>query len=196
MLKRLFDIICSLFGIIVLGPLFLVVCLIQLISSGFPIFYIQKRVGKNSIDFNLYKFRTMKINSDKHSLLTVGIRDERVTQFGYYLRKSKIDELPQLFNVLFGTMSFVGPRPEVRIYVNLYNERQCQVLSVKPGITDYASIEFINENELLSQTKEPEKTYIIDIMPRKLELNLKYISDQSFLIDLKIIVKTILKIVK
>jgi lipopolysaccharide/colanic/teichoic acid biosynthesis glycosyltransferase len=180
----------------VLGPLFLVVCLIQLISSGFPIFYIQKRVGKNSIDFNLYKFRTMKINSDKHSLLTVGIRDERVTQFGYYLRKSKIDELPQLFNVLFGTMSFVGPRPEVRIYVNLYNERQCQVLSVKPGITDYASIEFINENELLSQTKEPEKTYIIDIMPRKLELNLKYISDQSFLIDLKIIVKTILKIVK
>lgn len=196
MLKRFFDIFCSLIGITLLSPWFLIICLLQIISSGFPVFYIQKRVGKDNIDFNLYKFRTMKTDSDKLGLLTVGGRDPRVTQLGYYLRKFKLDELPQLFNVLLGTMSLVGPRPEVRKYVDMYNETQRHVLSVKPGITDYASIEFINENELLAQSNEPEKTYIIDIMPRKLGLNLAYITDQSFFIDLKIILKTILKIVK
>ena len=196
MLKRFFDIFCSLIGIILLSPLFLIICLLQIISSGFPVFYIQNRVGKDNIDFNLFKFRTMKTDSDKLGLLTVGGRDPRVTQLGYYLRKFKIDEFPQLFNVLLGTMSLVGPRPEVRKYVDMYNEAQRHVLSVKPGITDYASIEFINENEMLAQSNEPEKTYINDIMPKKLALNLKYIKDQNLMVDLKIITKTILKIAK
>ena len=196
MLKRFFDIFCSLIGIILLSPLFLIICLLQIISSGFSVFYIQNRVGKDNIDFNLFKFRTMKTDSDKLGLLTVGGRDPRVTQLGYYLRKFKIDEFPQLFNVLLGTMSLVGPRPEVRKYVDMYNEAQRHVLSVKPGITDYASIEFINENEMLAQSNEPEKTYINDIMPKKLALNLKYIKDQNLMVDLKIITKTILKIAK
>ena len=183
-------------GIILLSPLFLIICLLQIISSGFPVFYIQNRVGKDNIDFNLFKFRTMRTDSDKLGLLTVGGRDPRVTQLGYYLRKFKIDEFPQLFNVLLGTMSLVGPRPEVRKYVDMYNEAQRHVLSVKPGITDYASIEFINENEMLAQSNEPEKTYINDIMPKKLALNLKYIKDQNLMVDLKIITKTILKIAK
>ncbi len=138
----------------------------------------------------------MNLNADKHGLLTVGGRDPRVTKLGYYLRKYKLDELPQLFNVLFGTMSLVGPRPEVRKYVDMYNSLQTNILSVKPGITDYASIEFINENEMLAQSNEPEKTYINDIMPKKLALNLKYIKDQNLMVDLKIITKTILKIAK
>lgn len=196
MLKRLFDIICSLIGILLLIPFFVIIILIQIISSGFPVFYFQKRVGKNNIDFKLFKFRTMNLNADKHGLLTVGGRDPRVTKLGYYLRKYKLDELPQLFNVLFGTMSLVGPRPEVRKYVDMYNSLQTNILSVKPGITDYASIEFINENEMLAQSNEPEKTYINDIMPKKLALNLKYIKDQNLMVDLKIITKTILKIAK
>lgn len=138
----------------------------------------------------------MKTQSDKLGLLTVGGRDPRVTKLGYYLRKYKIDELPQLFNVLFGTMSLVGPRPEVRKYVDLYNKEQIQVLNVKPGITDYASLQFINENDLLAQSSNPEKTYIDEIMPQKLELNLKYIKDNSLAVDLSIIIKTIQKIIK
>lgn len=196
MLKRLFDIICSLIGILLLIPFFVIIILIQIISSGFPVFYFQTRVGENNIDFKLFKFRTMNLNADKQGLLTVGGRDPRVTKLGYYLRKYKLDELPQLFNVLFGTMSLVGPRPEVRKYVDMYNSLQNNVLSVKPGITDYASIEFINENELLAQSIEPEKTYINDIMPKKLALNLKYIEYQNLMVDLKIITKTILKIAK
>lgn len=148
------------------------------------------------MDFRLFKFRTMIIQSDKLGLLTVGGRDPRVTKLGYYLRKYKIDELPQLFNVLFGTMSLVGPRPEVRKYVDLYNKEQLQVLNVKPGITDYASLQFINENDLLAQSSNPEKTYIEEIMPKKLELNLKYIKDNSLAVDLSIILKTIQKIIK
>lgn len=196
MLKRLFDIFCSMIGITLLAPLFLLICLLQIISAGFPIFYIQKRVGKNSIDFNLYKFRTMRKDSDKLGLLTVGGRDPRVTRLGYYLRKYKIDELPQLFNVLLGTMSLVGPRPEVRKYVDLYTKEQLTILNVKPGITDYASLQFFNENDLLAQSSSPEETYIQEIMPIKLGLNLKYIEEQSFFIDIRIMVKTVLKIVK
>jgi lipopolysaccharide/colanic/teichoic acid biosynthesis glycosyltransferase len=195
-LKRLFDIFCSMIGITLLAPLFLLICLLQIISAGFPIFYIQKRVGKNSIDFNLYKFRTMRKDSDKLGLLTVGGRDPRVTRLGYYLRKYKIDELPQLFNVLLGTMSLVGPRPEVRKYVDLYTKEQLTILNVKPGITDYASLQFFNENDLLAQSSSPEETYIKEIMPIKLGLNLKYIEEQSFFVDIRIMVKTVLKIVK
>lgn len=196
MLKRLFDIVCSFSGILFLIPFFVIISLIQIISSGLPIFYFQTRVGKNNIDFKLFKFRTMNLNADKHGLLTVGGRDPRVTKLGYYLRKYKLDELPQLFNVLFGTMSLVGPRPEVRKYVDMYNALQLNVLFVKPGITDYASLEFINENELLALSIEPEKTYINDIMPKKLALNLKYIKNQNIMVDLKIITQTILKIAK
>lgn len=196
MLKRFFDIFCSLIGIILLAPWFLIICLLQIISSGFPIFYIQKRVGKGNIDFNLYKFRTMRSDSDKLGLLTIGGRDSRITKLGYYLRKYKIDELPQVFNVLLGTMSLVGPRPEVRKYVDLYTKEQLTILNVKPGITDYASLQFFNENDLLAQSISPEETYIQEIMPIKLGLNLKYIAEQSFFIDIRIMVKTVLKIVK
>lgn len=168
----------------------------MIVTCGFPLFYLQTRVGKNGTDFKLFKFRTMHLDADKNGLLTVGGRDPRVTGIGYYLRKYKLDELPQLFNVLFGTMSLVGPRPEVRKYVDLYNKEQQTVLSVKPGITDFASIEFINENDLLAKSLNPEETYINAIMPVKLALNLKYIAKQSFLVDVKIIINTILKIVK
>ena len=196
MLKRFFDIICSLIGIIILLPFFVIISVLIIVNSGFPVFYFQTRVGKNSKNFNLIKFRTMHTHADKKGLLTVGGRDVRVTAIGYFLRKYKIDELPQLINVLVGSMSLVGPRPEVSKYVNLYNVQQLQVLNVRPGITDLASLEFINENELLAQSSNPEETYIQSIMPQKLALNLKYIAQQSFGTDVKIIYKTILKIVK
>lgn len=165
-------------------------------TCGFPVFYLQTRVGKNGKDFKLFKFRTMVTDSDKKGLLTVGGRDPRVTKIGYYLRKYKLDELPQLFNVLFGSMSLVGPRPEVRKYVDMYTQEQQQVLSVKPGITDFASLEFINENEVLAKSSNPEETYINEVMPQKLALNRKYIQQQSFFVDIKIIFNTVLKIVK
>lgn len=168
----------------------------MIVTSGFPIFYLQTRVGRNGHDFKLFKFRTMHTNADKQGLLTVGGHDPRVTKIGYYLRKYKLDELPQLFNVLFGTMSLVGPRPEVRKYVNLYTTEQKKVLSVRPGITDFASLEFINENDLLAKSSNPEQTYINEIMPTKLALNASYIAQQGVLTDFKIILNTIFKIVK
>lgn len=196
MLKRFFDIVASLTGIIILFPFFLVIALCIIFGSGFPVFYLQTRVGKNSIDFKLFKFRTMRKDADKKGLLTVGGRDPRVTGIGYYLRKYKLDELPQLFNVLFGSMSLVGPRPEVRKYVVLYTKEQQLILSVKPGITDFASLEYINENELLAKSSDPEQTYINDIMPAKLRLNAKYVQQQGLAVDLRIICNTLLKIVK
>lgn len=196
MLKRLFDILASLTGIIILLPFFIIIGLLMVISCGFPVFYLQTRVGLNGRDFKLFKFRTMHKDSDKKGLLTVGGRDPRVTAIGYYLRKYKLDELPQLFNVLFGNMSLVGPRPEVRKYVDLYNKEQQQVLSVKPGITDFASLEYIHENELLAKSTNPEQTYIQEIMPAKLALNMKYIQEQGLGTDLKIILNTIAKIIK
>lgn len=196
MLKRIFDILASFFGIIILLPLFIIIILLMIVTSGFPIFYLQTRVGKNGKDFQLFKFRTMHLNADKKGLLTVGGKDPRVTNIGYYLRKYKLDELPQLFNVLFGTMSLVGPRPEVRKYVDLYSDEQRKVLSVRPGITDFASLEFINENDLLAKSNNPEQTYINEIMPAKLALNAKYIEQKGILTDFKIILNTIFKIVK
>ncbi len=163
-------------------------------DSGGGIFYKQVRVGLDGKDFTLFKFRSMKTNSDKGSLLTVGGNDSRITSIGSFIRKYKIDELPQLLNVLFGDMSLVGPRPEVRKYADLYDDEQKQVLSVKPGITDYASIEYSNENEILGKALNPEQTYIDEIMPAKLKLNLKYISEKNFAVDLKIIFGTIKKI--
>lgn len=168
----------------------------MIVTSGFPIFYLQTRVGRNGHDFKLFKFRTMHLNADKMGLLTVGGKDPRVTGIGYYLRKYKLDELPQLFNVLFGTMSLVGPRPEVRKYVDLYSDEQRKVLSVRPGITDFASLEFINENDLLAKSNNPEQTYINEVMPAKLALNSRYIEQQGILTDFKIIMNTIFKIIK
>jgi lipopolysaccharide/colanic/teichoic acid biosynthesis glycosyltransferase len=183
-------------GIILLLPFFVIICVMMIFSCGFPLFYLQTRVGKNVKDFKLFKFRTMHLDADKKGLLTVGGRDPRVTSIGYYLRKYKLDELPQLFNVLFGTMSLVGPRPEVRKYVDLYTKEQQLVLSVKPGITDFASLEYINENDILAKSDNPEQTYINEIMPAKLALNSKYIEQQGLLVDFKIIMKTILKIIQ
>jgi lipopolysaccharide/colanic/teichoic acid biosynthesis glycosyltransferase len=195
MLKRGFDVVSSLIGIILLFPFLLILWIsIQLESSGGG-FYRQIRVGKNGIDFRLWKFRTMQTGADKKGLLTIGGRDSRVTRIGYYLRKYKLDELPQLINVFVGDMSIVGPRPEVRKYVELYSQDQRMVLSVKPGITDYASIEYSNENELLAQSENPERTYIEEVLPAKLELNQKYLNEQGFLTDLKIIFQTIGKII-
>ena len=190
-MKRLFDICFSLALIIVLLPLAIVVSLwIVFDDFGSP-FFVQQRVGLGGKNFGLLKFRSMKKNAESKGQLTVGMKDNRITRSGYVIRKYKIDELPQLVNVFLGEMSVVGPRPEVPKYVLLYNEEQQNVLSIKPGITDFASIEYVRENELLSASSDPEKTYIEEIMPAKLELNLKYLREQSFLTDMKIILQTI-----
>lgn len=194
MIKRLFDILCALFGILVLLPFFLFLSSWILIEDGVPVLFFQKRVGKNGKDFWLYKFRTMRKNAEKMGQLTIGDRDPRVTNSGYYLRKYKLDELPQLFNVLFGTMSLVGPRPEVKKYVLLYTEEQRKVLQVKPGITDLASLEYFKESELLAASSDPETTYIKEIMPEKLKLNLEYIHRASIITDLGIVLKTVIRI--
>jgi len=193
--KRLFDIFFSLFGIIILSPILLLICLLIIIDSKGGIFFKQIRVGKGNKDFNIFKFRTMKTDSEKKGFLTIGNKDNRITKVGYYLRKYKLDEFPQLINVLKGDMSIVGPRPEVRKYVDMYNEQQLKVLSVRPGLTDFASIEYMNESELLSKSDKPEETYISEIMPAKLSINLIYIEKKSFLTDCIIIIKTIIKII-
>jgi lipopolysaccharide/colanic/teichoic acid biosynthesis glycosyltransferase len=190
-MKRLFDICFSLALILVLLPIGLVVSLwIVFDDFGSP-FFVQQRVGQGGKNFGLFKFRSMRKNAESKGQLTVGMKDNRITRSGYFIRKYKIDELPQLLNVLLGEMSVVGPRPEVPKYVALYNEEQQKVLSIKPGITDFASIEYVRENELLSQSSNPEKTYIEEIMPAKLALNLKYVREQSFGTDMKIILQTI-----
>ena len=191
MVKRLFDIIFSLIGLVFLAPFLILITIIIKADSKGPVFYIQKRVGKGNKDFRLFKFRSMRIDSDISGLLTVGNKDPRITSSGYYLRKYKLDEIPQLYNVLKGEMSFVGPRPEVRKYVELYNEYQMKVLEVKPGITDLASIKYRNENEILADSDDPEGLYTNEIMPDKIEINLEYISDRSLLKDIRIIIKTL-----
>lgn len=194
--KRLFDIISSLIGLGLFSPFFILICVLILITSKGGIFYSQIRVGKGKKDFKLLKFRTMKPGSDKAGQITVGTNDSRITRVGIFLRKFKFDEIPQLINVIKGEMSIVGPRPEVPKYVNLYSEEQLKILTVRPGLTDLASIEFINENELLGKAKNPEKEYVEVIMPKKLALNIQYIDTQSFLGDIKLIFKTFGKILK
>ncbi len=193
---RLADIIFSLFGILVLSPLFLLVGLLVKIDTKGPILFNQQRVGRWSRDFFLHKIRTMKVDSEALGQLTVGGRDPRITGAGYILRKYKLDELPQLFNVLKGEMSLVGPRPEVRRYVEEYNSQQKTVLNVKPGITDYASISFVDENDILAASDDPEKAYIEEAMPEKLKLNQKFIENPSFGNYVKVIFLTGSKIIR
>ncbi len=194
-MKRLFDIVASGFGLLFLSPLFLILAIwIKLDSKG-PVFYRQVRVGKNNKDFRIYKFRSMKVGSDKGSLVTIGGHDPRVTRSGYFIRKFKFDELPQLINVFIGDMSLVGPRPEVRHYVDYWTPEQMHVLDVRPGITDPASIKFRNENELMEKAEDPEKYYIETIMQEKIKLYLKYVANHSFWGDIGLIFKTFWTIV-
>lgn len=195
MLKRIFDTILSLFGLIILLPFMLIIAIFIKLDSKGPVFFKQVRVTKNGREFKIFKYRTMKIGSDKYSQITVG-KDDRITKIGMFLRKYKLDEIPQLINVLLGDMSLVGPRPEVPKYVALYTEGQKEILKVRAGITDYASIEFSDENDLLASEADPEKAYIEKIMPKKIELNKKYLSEISMLTDIKIILLTIKKILK
>ncbi|HXK82176.1 MAG TPA: sugar transferase, partial [Bacteroidales bacterium] len=193
-MKRVFDIVVSFFGLVVILPVFFIIAIAVIIESRGGVFYLQKRVGKNNKDFKIFKFRTMYTNSDKKGLLTVGSDDKRITKIGLILRKYKLDELPQLINVLIGNMSLVGPRPEVRKYVNLYTNEQKKVLGVKPGITDPASLKYSNENEILAQFDDPEKVYIEEIMQAKLNINLEYIKTRSLKSDFKVIIDTLKKI--
>lgn len=189
-MKRPFDIIASGLGLLFLWPLFLFLAIWIKIDSHGPVFYRQLRVGKNGKDFRIYKFRSMRQDSDKGSLITIGGHDSRITRSGYFIRKYKLDELAQLINVFLGDMSFVGPRPEVRHYVNYYTEEQMHVLDVRPGITDLASIKYRNENELLEKAEDPERYYIDVIMQDKLRINLEYVESHSFFNDLKFIFLT------
>lgn len=195
-MKRLFDIVTSGLGLLVLSPILIIVAIwIKLDSEG-PVCYRQVRVGRYNKDFRIFKFRSMRIGSDKGSLVTIGGRDPRVTRSGYFIRKFKIDELPQLINVFIGDMSLVGPRPEVRHYVNYWTPEQMRALDVRPGITDPASIRFRNENELLEKAEDPEKYYIEVIMQEKLKLYLEYVDNASFWYDIKLIFQTFWVIIK
>ncbi|MEN8223891.1 MAG: sugar transferase [Bacteroidota bacterium] len=193
-MKRIFDFFLSLIALLMLLPLLVLIALWVMLDSKGGTFYLQERVGRSNKDFRIYKFRSMHPGADSKGLLTVGGRDPRVSKAGYFLRKTKLDELPQLLNILKGDMSFVGPRPEVRKYVDLYKESQMAVLDVRPGLTDYASLQYFEENKLLEKSEDPEKAYIEQIMPAKLDLNLRYIRDRSFWLDLRIIMKTIARI--
>ena len=195
-MKRLFDIAASGLGLIILSPLFLILAIwIKLDSKG-PVFYRQVRVGYKNKDFRIFKFRSMRVGADKGSLVTIGGHDPRVTRSGYFIRKFKLDELPQLINVFLGDMSLVGPRPEVRHYVDYWTPEQMHVLDVRPGITDPASIKFRNENELMEKAEDPEKYYIEVVMQEKIKLYLEYVEKHSFFYDLGLIFKTFWVIVK
>lgn len=195
MFKRFFDIIFSFLGLIILSPLFVIIYIAIKIDSKGPAIFRQTRVGRDNKDFMLLKFRSMRLDSEKGGLLTVGGKDNRITKSGYILRRYKLDELPQFFNILKGDMSFVGPRPEVRKYVELYTDEQKKVLGVRPGLTDVASIKYRNENELLAKQEDPEKYYIEHIISDKIDLNLQYINDRSFFKDVSVILKTFKAIV-
>lgn len=195
-MKRIFDIVMSGLGLICLSPLFLVLAVWIKSDSAGPVFYRQVRVGRGNKDFRLFKFRSMRPDSDKLGLITVGGHDPRVTRSGYYIRKYKLDEFPQLINVFVGDMSLVGPRPEVRKYVDLYTPEQLRVLNVRPGITSLASIRYRNENEILAKTEDPDKAYVEQIMPDKIAIDLEYVENASLTNDIKLIFKTLGEIIR
>ena len=192
--KRIFDLFSSAICLLVFSPVLLFLAVWILVDSRGGVFYKQVRVGKNGKEFKLLKFRSMRPNSDKAGQLTIG-NDNRITKVGRFIRRTKLDELPQLINIIKGEMSVVGPRPEVPKYVAMYTPEQRQVLQALPGLTDYASIQFIDEQTILGASPDPEKTYITEVMPQKLALNLQYINDRTFFLDIKLIFKTIGKIV-
>ena len=194
-MKRIFDIVASGIGLILLSPLFIILTIWIKCDSIGPVFYKQVRVGRNNMDFQLFKFRSMRVGSDKKGLITVGGHDPRITRSGYYIRKYKLDEFPQLINVFKGDMSLVGPRPEVRKYVDMYTEEQMHVLDVRPGITDLASIRYRNENELLERVNDPDKYYVEVIKPDKLRINQEYVARHSFTFDIRLIFQTFRAIV-
>lgn len=194
MIKRIFDVSMAIIGGLILLPFMLIISLCIVLSSRGGVFFIQDRIGRKGKTFSLFKFRTMKPGSEASGQLTVGGRDPRITGIGNFLRKTKLDELPQFLNIIAGDMSFVGPRPEVPRYVAIYTDEQLKVLDVRPGLTDYASLEYFEENKLLGESDDPEKTYIEEVMPAKLALSLRYIEEQGFGTDLKIIFRTIGKI--
>ena len=194
-MKRAFDLIVATLAVLVLLPLLLLLAVAVALTSPGGAFFVQTRVGKGGTEFRLLKFRSMRPGSEAKGQLTVGGRDPRITAVGHFLRKTKLDELPQLFNILKGEMSLVGPRPEVPNYVALYSAEQRQVLQVRPGLTDYASLEYFEENALLGASENPEETYIQEVMPAKLALNTKYIEDMGLGTDLKILLRTAVRIV-
>lgn len=194
-MKRLFDIVASGFGLILLSPLFAVIAIWIKADSKGPVFYRQTRVGRGNKDFRLYKFRSMRPDSDKKGLITVGGHDPRITRSGYYIRKYKLDEFPQLINVFKGEMSLVGPRPEVRKYVDMYTPEQLRVLDVRPGITSLASIRYRNENEILGASEDPDRTYIEKVMPDKIAIDLEYVPKANLLTDIKLIFSTFKEII-
>jgi lipopolysaccharide/colanic/teichoic acid biosynthesis glycosyltransferase len=194
-MKRIFDIFISLIVLTLFFPFGIIISILIALESKGGVFYLQERVGKDEIDFKLFKFRTMRKDADKVGKLTVGMKDPRITDIGYFLRKYKLDEFPQFINVLIGEMSLVGPRPEVKEYTNLYTTEQKEVLKVKPGITDYASIAYFDENKLLGESTDPRKTYIEEIMPAKINLNKKYIANPTIQHDLKILWLTFKRVI-
>ena len=195
-MKRLFDIFASGLGLLFLSPLFLVMAFWIKLDSPGPVFYRQVRVGRGNKDFRIFKFRSMKVGADKLGLITVGGRDPRITRSGYFIRKYKLDEFPQLINVFIGDMSLVGPRPEVRKYVDMYTPEQMHVLDVRPGVTSLASIRYRNENELLDKAQDPDQFYIDVIMQDKLAIDLEYVRNASFCYDIKLIFMTFWEIVR
>jgi len=196
MLKHLFDIVFSFVGLLILSPLFLIISILIKKEDGGPIFYPGTRIGRFGEPFKMYKFRTMVVNADKIGGHSTADDDPRLLKIGKFLRKCKLDELPQLINVLKGDMSFVGPRPEVQHYVNMFTEEEKAILSVRPGITDWASLWNSDEGAILAGSKDPEKTYMEEIRPEKMRLQLKYVREQSFWVDMRIIFLTLLKLIK
>lgn len=195
-MKRIFDLLVSFIVLLIFLPFGIIISLMIILGSRGGAFYIQQRVGRNSKPFGLYKFRTMRKDADKLGKLTVGMRDPRITKIGYFLRKTKLDEFPQFLNVLKGQMSIVGPRPEVQEYVDHYSMDQLEILSVRPGITDYASLEYFHESRLLGDSTDPQKTYIEEIMPAKIKLNRKYLERPTVAHDIQIMWKTFIKIIR
>ncbi|MGC6430723.1 MAG: sugar transferase [Jejuia sp.] len=196
MIKRSFDLCFAIIGILLLLPFFLIISIVIKIESKGPVFFVQERVGQNNIDFNLYKFRTMYEGSQQKGLLTIGNNDSRTTKVGSFLRKFKFDELPQLFNIIKGNMSFVGPRPELRYFVNFYKNEDFEVLKLKPSITGIATLKYINESELIKASTNAEAYYINEIIPDKLRLNKRYLEEKSFCLDIKLILLTLNKLFK